>query len=1103
MKTGKTAALIMFIILLLPSLFKAQVISGNGEGVYISGYEKDVKGEILGYHSPLASVNSSLLVRSISEKNYIEWETAKVPAGFNGSSASFVWMFGVEAKPETHKFNLFINDKYILSFNNPKDTTVLNWSVNGADSVQLIFDATMVDRYGDLMGFACLKVPKGMYKTGEPLTVKIAGESLNRNTWYMTFRHSIDNNIRAFTQPVVINSKPVNTQPVTVEVIHFTEPVKGVINIDGKKYDVNIRKGFNKYDFTIPVEKTARDVNVSFEFNNAVRGKTFFSQEPVKQLTIYLLHHSHNDIGYTHIQSDVVKMQIKNLKDAIEAIDDSKQNPDGARMKWNSEVVWPVLQYLRNCSKDEIAKLKKAVKDGSIEVNALYANMLTGLCRPEELMQVLEPGRKIYEEFGVKPKSAMISDVPGLSWGVVPVLAQYGIKYLEIGQNQGDRIGNTLSTWGDKPFYWVSPSGKEKLLCFTAGQGYSFFHAGLNYGKLVNPLKEEKLSYYLEQLRKEQYPYDILPIHYTVGSDNGPVHKELPAIVKAWNDKYASPKIIISTTGDFFKAFESKYGGTIPTVRGDYTGSWDDGAASTARETAMNRRSADRIVQAEALYSITGDKKFPSEEIDKAWENVLLYSEHTWGSWNSMSDPENDFTKQQWAVKRSFSLKADSISKNLVNNALLPKLNDADAVDVYNTNSFACTGWVKLETGIDLEGKMITNGKGEPVPFQVMKNGDVMLFAENVPQLGSKRYFIAPLTKKPAGSITLEGNTLSNGIVSVTINPANGNISSLTLKGVNQNFVNEDKTNGLADYEYVNGRRPDKFETPQNVRIVRGEEGPFIKSIKIISDAPGCNSLEKEITLYEGMNKVDINITVDRKKVYSPEGIHIAFPFNIPGAYDYINTAWATYRPEYDQVRGACKNYFPVQRFVDVSNEQLGITLTTTDAPMAEIGEIRTDGNIYGWIKKIDNSPTVYSYIMNNYWGTNYKAEQEGVTGFSYTLLPHLRRDMSENEKAALAVDQPMIASPVSKNEKEHQSLFTLESDKAVVTLVKPSRDGKGLIVRLFNTSIQPAEAGFKWGSFKAKGIYYSNPDEKPLKKIEGAFKMLPNEIATIKLEKK
>ena len=47
---------------------------------------------------------------------------------------------------------------------------------------------------------------------------------------------------------------------------------------------------------------------------------------------------------------------------------------------------------------------------------------------------------------------------------------------------------------------------------------------------------------------------------------------------------------------------------------------------------------------------------------------------------------------------------------------------------------------------------------------------------------------------------------------------------------------------------------------------------------------------------------------------------------------------WAVVRPEVDQLPGACKNWFTVQRWVDVSNDEYGVTWATLDAPLVEVG---------------------------------------------------------------------------------------------------------------------------------------------------------------------
>ena len=106
-----------------------------------------------------------------------------------------------------------------------------------------------------------------------------------------------------------------------------------------------------------------------------------------------------------------------------------------------------------------------------------------------------------------------------------------------------------------------------------------------------------------------------------------------------WNQTYESPKLIISTTTELFRELEQKYVDQIPTVRGDFTPYWEDGAGSSALETATNRASSDRLAQAETLWALLDPSSYPAQRFEQAWNNVLLYSEHTWGAWCSVTEP--------------------------------------------------------------------------------------------------------------------------------------------------------------------------------------------------------------------------------------------------------------------------------------------------------------------------------------------------------------------------------------------------------------------------------------------------------------------------------
>jgi len=133
----------------------------------------------------------------------------------------------------------------------------------------------------------------------------------------------------------------------------------------------------------------------------------------------------------------------------------------------------------------------------------------------------------------------------------------------------------------------------------------------------------------------------------------------------------------------------------------------------------------------------------------------------------------------------------------------------------------------------------------------------------------------------------------------------------------------------------------------------------------------------------------------------SKESLQFAFSFSVPGGRMAIDLALGNMRPELDQLPGSCKNWMPVGRWIDISNDDYGVTWATLDAPLVEIGGItatvlgsQRDPSV--WRKHIEPTQTFYSWIMNNHWGTNYLAYQQGKVEFRYALRPHWRPNAAE-----------------------------------------------------------------------------------------------------------
>src|ERR1035437_4786362 len=171
----------------------------------------------------------------------------------------------------------------------------------------------------------------------------------------------------------------------------------------------------------------------------------------------------HRLYGHPHIAAK----QAQNVIHALELIEQTKDYPPDAQFKWNTEVFWQVEQFYKIATPEQKQKFEQAVREHRIGLDALYGNLLTGLARGEELLRQMEFATDLGRRCGVKVDSMMISDVPGLIWGIVPSLAQAGVKYISDGPNAsrgmvGDRIGYVRVQWENHPFAWVSPSGKDR-----------------------------------------------------------------------------------------------------------------------------------------------------------------------------------------------------------------------------------------------------------------------------------------------------------------------------------------------------------------------------------------------------------------------------------------------------------------------------------------------------------------------------------------------------------------------------------------------------------------------------------------------------------------
>jgi hypothetical protein len=894
-------------------------------------------------------------------------------------------------------------------------------------------------------------------------------------------------------------------QPLKVTVNYpYAEPVSGIVRLPGMQGEtVNLHFGSQTIEFQVPAVTSDKTVKLELEAAGQAVATQEVTLKPVRQMEIFILPHSHNDIGYTALQADVVKKQNSNLEIALRLAKATADYPEGARFKWNTEVLWSVENYLRAATPEQRDAFFAAVKSGQVGLEAFYCNILTGLCRPEELLNFMSYATRLSAECGVPIESAMISDVPGYTWSTVSAMAQAGVKYLSFAPNYFDRMGSTMKEWENRPFWWKGPDGKSRVLCWCPSRGYALGHI-IGDGEAL----ARYIPNYLVELETNRYPYDITYLRWNVHGDNGSPDEKVADVVRDWNAQHVWPRLTISTTETAFRAFERRYGDKLPEYTGDYTPYWEDGAASSAFETALNRASAERLVQAETLWAMRNPGPFPAVDFQETWRNILLYSEHTWGAHNSITQPDLPFVRDQWKVKQGFALDADKQSRALLAQALQsrPGVSPvASELDVFNTSSWRRTGLVTLSAAQSTAGDRVTDAKGKPVPSQRLSTGELVFLARNVPAFSNSRFQVEAGTAPVRGKVKADCATLSHPDFTVKIDERTGGIARLFSRKLHRELVAPKAATALNDYLYLPGSDLKGLQRNGTPRITVKENGPLVASLLIESDAPGCKSLKREVRVVDGLDDVEIIDTVDKFPIRAKEGVHFGFGFNVPGGMPRFDVGWAAVRPELGQIPAACKNWFSVQRWVDISNDKFGVTWSPVDAPLVELGGITA--NLIGsqtdpgaWIQHLAPSQTIYSWVMNNHWHTNYRAEQEGPTVFRYAIRPHRRFAPDDAARFGVACSQPLVAVPAS-GPAPGKPRLALSSDKVVVTAFKPSDDGKAWIVRLFGASGQPQHVKLAWAKPAPQQLWLSNTSEKPTQKVGPSIEVPAWAIVTLRAE--
>lgn len=402
-----------------------------------------------------------------------------------------------------------------------------------------------------------------------------------------------------------------------------------------------------------------------------------------KKWKLYVLHHSHTDIGYTERQEKLKRYHVDFIQQAIDILTEIEngKRPEWEGFRWVCENYWQVENFLKNSSEENIACFERYVQAGLIDISLNYLNM-TELVDDDVLNHKLAQGRSYADRLAVPLDSAMSADINGYAWGYADALAKNGIENLFSCIHT--HHGMFPLEKKHQGFWWEGPSGERVLtwvsdhyhmgneLCLVPDHGITYLlEDRFNEKAEVADFKvaEERIFQYIEKLDNDaDYEYDFVPIMVSgMSTDNGAPNGRILERVKAWNNLHGEQiEIEMITLNHFFKVLREEMN-ELPVYRGDWNDWWADGVGSTPAVVKHYKDAQRKYHIGKQLASdfVAADKEY----LNEVEYELALYAEHTWGYSSSVTEPwetlvnDLDFRKSSYAIRANqlASLKLDEI----------------------------------------------------------------------------------------------------------------------------------------------------------------------------------------------------------------------------------------------------------------------------------------------------------------------------------------------------------------------------------------------------------------------------------------------------------
>lgn len=309
---------------------------------------------------------------------------------------------------------------------------------------------------------------------------------------------------------------------------------------------------------------------------------------------IHLIFKTHLDVGFTDSAENVLHAYFEqHIPTALRVARELRESGRSERFIWTTGS-WLIYEYLEQASPAARREMEAGILAGDLKWHGLPFTTHTELMDEELFRFGLSLSQQLDQRFGTRTTAAKLTDVPGHTRGIVPLLAEAGIRFLHIGVNPGSTVPQVPPL-----FRWVDSSGADLAVMVESGYGSAFAIEGSQ---------------------------NSLAFGHT--SDNmGPQSvQQVLAVYDEVRQKHPDARIFASTLDSFSETLEPLRAG-LPVVTDEIGDTWIHGVGSDPIKTGQFRE----LLRLRKEW-LTSGKTSAGDPLYKAFcRRLMLVPEHTWG----------------------------------------------------------------------------------------------------------------------------------------------------------------------------------------------------------------------------------------------------------------------------------------------------------------------------------------------------------------------------------------------------------------------------------------------------------------------------------------